>query len=247
MTKCKCTLSKTQLAQSLYDLFVFLLNERRADIWLPLSFFRYNRKAGYVPSMYLQPYNNPLIRIMPIQKESSTSTLDLSKLQGAEGSSLRVSIHELSRSQGNLALPSGSTLAPRDKQMSRSLSILPDSSTAHQIPPAIRVEFAESDQRASLSEDSEENSFSDDGSSLGSESPSLSSAEEPLSRGCTPPTNTSGSLTPVSATQGKMIDNRSDLSLTKMPGTPKVPPRPKAQEILKRCTTVTRKNLQRTS
>lgn len=195
--------------------------------------------------MYLQSHNNPLIRIMPIQKESSTSTLDLSKLQGAEGSSLRVSSRELSRSQGNLALPSGSTLAPRYKQMSRSLSILPDNSTTHQIPPAIRVEFAESDQLASLSEDSEENSFSDDGSSLGSESPSLSSAEEPLSRGCTPATNTSGSL--ISATQGKMIDNRSDPSLTKMPGTPKVPPRPQAQEILKRCTTVTRKNLQRTS
>ncbi|KAA0705314.1 NADPH oxidase organizer 1 [Triplophysa tibetana] len=206
---------------------------------------RYNRKAGYVPSMYLQQNNNPLIRIMPIQKQ--ISTLDLSKLQGTKDSSLGVSNRKLSRSQGNLALLSGSTLSTRDKQMSCSLSVLTDNRETLQTPPSIHVEFAENHQQGSLSEDSEDNSISDDSSSISIKSASLCSTEDLFSRGCTTMANSSGSLSLDSATQGKMIDNRSDSSIRKMPGTPKIPPRPQAKEIIKRCTTVTRKNLQRTS
>lgn len=233
-------------AQSICINSLFLcLNESRADIWLPLSFFRYNQKAGYVPSMYLQQNNNPLIRIMPIQKQ--ISALDLSKLQGTEDSSLWVSNRKLSRSQGNLALLSGSTLSPRDKQMSRSLSILTDNRETLQTPPSIHVEFAENHKRGSLSEDSEENSISDDSSSISIKCASLCSTEDLFSRGCTTMPNSSGSHSPDSATRGKMIDNRSDPTIRKMPGTPKIPPRPQAKEIIKRCTTVTRKNLERTS
>jgi hypothetical protein len=43
--------------------------------------------------------------------------------------------------------------------------------------------------------------------------------------------------------EGRMVHGRSDPNLFKMaPTTPKVPPRPRVQEILTRCTTVTRKN-----
>lgn len=192
---------------------------------------RYNQKAGYIPSMYLKPYNNPVIRITPFQ-EKSRSTLDLSTLQ-APG----VSDRELSRSQGNLSLSSGSFLGPRDKQMSRSMALLPDTSKRHQTPPSIRIEFAESGPQSSLSDGSDEFTFSDDDSSSGSDS------LERYRWSYTPTPKFSDNLSPDSATQNKMTASRSDPSLTKMPGTPKIPPRPQAQEILKRCTTVTRKNV----
>lgn len=191
---------------------------QRLTAVFPLS-LRYNRKAGFVPSMYLQPYNNPRIRMMPAQREMTSSTLDLAQLQHGDGS-LQASSRELSRSQGNLRLPPGSIMDLRDKQLSRSMGRLPDTGMTRLTPPTIRVQFAENSQPRSLSVDSEE--FSDESSF-------------------------SGSLSPESPTEDKMISSRSDPSLNKMPSTPKVPPRPQAQEILQRCTTVTRKNLQRTS
>uniref|UniRef100_A0A672PIM0 SH3 domain-containing protein n=1 Tax=Sinocyclocheilus grahami TaxID=75366 RepID=A0A672PIM0_SINGR len=204
---------------------------------------RYNRKAGFVPSMYLQPYNNPRMHLMPAKREITSSTLDLAQLQRPGENFLQVSSRELSRSQGNLG-PPGSTLDPKDKQMSRSMSRLPDAHTTRLTPPSVRVEFVENGQQSSLSDDSEE--FSDD-SSFSGKSLNRSDTEEQLRRSRTPTLNSSGSLSPESAEGGKMIGSRSDPSLNKMPSTPKIPPRPKAQEILKRCTTVTCKNLQRTS
>lgn len=208
-------------------------------------FLRYNRKAGFVPSMYLQQYNNPRIRMMPAQREMTSSTLDLAQLQHPGDNSLHASGRELSKSQGNLRLPPGSTLDLRDKQMSRSMGRLPDARSTQLTPPSIRVQFAENSQQSSLSEDSED--FSDESSFSGTDSLNRSDAEERFRRSRTPTLDSSGSLSPESPTEGKMIGSRSDPSLNKMPSTPKVPPRPQAQEILKRCTTVTRKNLQRTS
>ncbi|CAM4410678.1 unnamed protein product [Leuciscus chuanchicus] len=205
---------------------------------------RYNRKAGFVPSMYLQPYNNPRIRLMPTQREMTSSTLDLARLQHTGDNSLKASDRGLSRSQGNLRLPLGGTLDPRDKHMSRSMGRLPDASMTW-LTPSIRVQFAENGPQRSLSEDSEE--FSDESSFSGNNSLNQSDAEQQFRRSRTPTLDSSGSLSVESPTEGKMISSRSDPSLNKMPSTPKVPARPQAQEILQRCTTVTRQNLQRTS
>uniref|UniRef100_A0A673KNT4 NADPH oxidase organizer 1-like n=1 Tax=Sinocyclocheilus rhinocerous TaxID=307959 RepID=A0A673KNT4_9TELE len=200
-------------------------------------------EAGFVPSMYLQPYNNPRMHLMPAKREITSSTLDLAQLQRPGENFPQVSSRELSRSQGNLG-PPGSTLDPKDKQMSRSMSRLPDAHTTRLTPPSVRVEFVENGQQSSLSDDSDE--FSDD-SSFSGKSLNRSDTEEQLRRSRTPTLDSSGSLRPESAEGGKMIGSRSDPSLNKMPSTPKIPPRPQAQEILKRCTTVTCKNLQRTS
>ncbi|XP_016345233.1 NADPH oxidase organizer 1-like [Sinocyclocheilus anshuiensis] len=191
---------------------------------------RYNRKAGFVPAMYLQPYSNPRIHLMPAKREMTSSTLDLAQLHRPGEDFLQVSGRELSRSQDNLG-PSGSTLDPKDKQMSRSMSGF----------PSIRVEFAKNGPQSSLSDDSK--AFSDQSSFSGSDSLNCLDSEEHLRQSRTPTPDSSGSLSPESAGEGKMIGS----SLNKMPSTPKIPPRPQAQEILKRCTTVTRKNLQRTN
>ncbi|XP_059406990.1 uncharacterized protein LOC132141472 [Carassius carassius] len=205
---------------------------------------RYNRKAGFVPSMYLQPYNDPRMHLMPAKWEITSSTLNLTQLQRPGENFLQVSSRELSRSQGNLG-PPRSTLDPKDKQMSRSMSRLTDAHTTWLNPPSVRVEFVENGQQSSVSYDSEE--FSDESSFSGSDSLNCSYTGEQLRRSCTPTPDSSGSLSPESAGEDKMIGSRSDPSLNKMPSSPKVPPRPQAQEILNRCTTVTRKNLQRTS
>lgn len=191
---------------------------------------RYNRKAGFVPSMYLQPYSNPRIHMMPAKREITSSTLDLAQLQRPGENFLQVSSCELSRSQGNLG-PPGSTMDSKDKQMSLSMSGL----------PSIRVKFAKNGPQGSLSDDSE--AFSDESS----DSLNCLDSEEYLHQSRTPTPDSSGSLSPESAEEDKMISSRSYPSLNKMPSTPKIPPRPQAQEILKRCTTVTRKNLQRTN
>ncbi|XP_051570968.1 NADPH oxidase organizer 1-like [Myxocyprinus asiaticus] len=203
---------------------------------------RYNQKAGYVPSMYLQPNNNPWVRITAAQREILSSTLDMAQLWVPGNNFRQFSNSELSKSQGNLI-----GLGPRDKQMSRSMGTLLDARPTHQTPPSIHLEFTQNGQQRSWSDSVEDFSFSDDGSSSRSDSLNCLDTEQRFHRSSTPTPNSSGSLTPDSATEGKIISSSSDPNLNKMPSTPKVPPRPQAQEILKRCTTVTRKNLQRTS
>lgn len=182
--------------------------------------------------------------MMSAQREMTSSTLDLAQLQHTGDNSLQASDRKLSRSQGNLRLPPGNTLDPRDKLMSRSMGRLPDARMTW-LTPSIRVQFAENGQERSLSEDSEE--FSDESSFSGSDSLNRTDAEQQFRRSRTPTLESSRSLSVESPTEDKMISSRSDPSLNKTPSTPKVPPRPQAQEILKRCTTVTRQNLQRTS
>jgi len=94
---------------------------------------RHNRRTGYTPSMYLQPYSNPRVQLITAQKEMRGSTLNLTQLQRPSspgGASLMApSTQQLSRSQGNLLLlqrpsspggASGFLLAPASQQLSRS-------------------------------------------------------------------------------------------------------------------------------
>ncbi|KAM9783879.1 NADPH oxidase organizer 1a [Syngnathus typhle] len=61
----------------------------------------------------------------------------------------------------------------------------------------------------------------------------------------TPPPASRNILDPQSATGGKMMPAISDPNIFKSVSTPKVPPRPQTEEILSRCTTITRKNANR--
>lgn len=126
-------------------------------------------------------------------------------------------------------------------------------------PPTIMVELDgdEGQRERSPTLDSEGSflsdsdfSFSDDfSSSSASSSLNLSPGggmEEQLRLSRTPPPMPSNSLSPTSGLpEGRMMPSISDPNLYKGPTTPKVPPRPRAQEILTRCTTITRKNAAR--
>lgn len=227
--------------------------------------FRYNGKVGYIPTMHLQPYNYPHIRLTPTHQGSRSPS-----------PSLQQQSHLLSHSQGNLLQlqasrsPSPYLLQADSRQRSRSLNVLSEQPPAppaaranvgnpaarpagfmHNPPPVITVEMdGEEEQRGrSLTTDSDSSfesnstdfSLSDDLSSSTTSSmlnlrPGSNDEQVQLSH--TPPPRMNNHLSP----EGKMIPSVSDPNLYKGPMTPKVPPRPRAQEILTRCTSITRKN-----
>lgn len=230
---------------------------------------RYKAKTGYIPTMFLQPYNYPHIRmtahspdLTPHQLTVPSSNLDRSQ--------------QLSRSQGNLLQlppsrsPSPRPLQPDSKLRSHSLNLLseqpaappaPNAAAARPSPPpTIMVETEGQEEEhhgpslragsvASFASNSTDFSFSSDDFTSSSAGSSLNLSPSPndetlrLSR--TPPPTVGNRLSPSSITEGRMIPSVSDPNLYKGPTTPKVPPRPQAQEILTRCTTITRKNAAR--
>ncbi|KAF7652823.1 hypothetical protein LDENG_00091890 [Lucifuga dentata] len=233
---------------------------------------RYNGKVGYIPTMYLQPYNNPHVRMAVLQTDRQSS------LQ-VPSASLAQS-QQLSRSQGNLlqlprvSAPLPSLLQLESKHRSRSLDLLsklPPAQLASRktsatnlsnshvtvspFPvPTIKVEMNEEDRRnSSLTVDSE-GSFDSDSTDFSlSDASSISSASSlswshdrmDLRLSHTPLPMMSNRLTPTSGLESKISQSVSDPNLYKGPTTPKVPPRPQAQEILARCTAVTHKNASR--
>lgn len=241
---------------------------------------RYSGKAGYIPTMYLQPYNNPHM-LKPThhdyRRPSSPSQLLTPILQ---------SNNKLSLSQGNLLqIPpirssTPSQQKPYIKPRSRSFDITseqlpgrPASSHADKPasvspsprtgkitpPPTIMVEtYGEErgramSQRANsddsyISDSGDSSNFSDELNSSWASSSSFNLSqsynEEQMRLSRTPPPTLNNYLSPTSP-QGKMMPSVSDPNLYKGPTTPKVPPRPQAQEILTRCSTITRKNASR--
>lgn len=171
--------------------------------------------------MYLQPYINPRVQIIGVQR-------------GLQSSSLMIPGHELSRSQCNLLQLPRDNLSLSDKAKSHSLNVLTDDSN---MPPTIEVEPVEDSRARSLSGSSVD-SFSDSASSSSSGSICVSSPED-IQRCSTPQPDH------LNPTNGKLFPSTSEPNVFKLPRTPKIPPRPQAQEILKRCTTVTRKNISR--
>lgn len=201
--------------------------------WNLIAFFphlRYNCRTGYIPSMYLQPYINPRVHIVGAQRGLQSSSLNLAALQVPASSSLMIPGRELSRSRCNLLQVPGD-LSLRDKAKSQSLNVLTDVS---HVPPTIEVEPVQDSRSRSLS-GSSEGSFSESVSSSSSGSLCVSSPED--NRRCSVP-----QLDHLIPTDDKLLPSTSEPNVFKLP---KIPPRPQAQEILKRCTTMTRKNVSR--
>ncbi|XP_033885688.2 NADPH oxidase organizer 1-like [Acipenser ruthenus] len=207
---------------------------------------RYNGKAGYVPSMYLQPYKNP-------HQKFQIQSINLYRPASPPGNLCAVKNLQLSRSHTSLQpypVVKGK-FRPLDRQKSRSLCCIP--------PPAITINDQDASSSAktesridSLSDGSEESlnfsscSSSSRNSPVSPESDFLSVSQadmaEQLQRSRTPPamiTHRRGSDCLSVAEQ--LPNSNSDPNLFKSSSMPKVPPRPKAQEILSRCTTITKR------
>ncbi|KAK1877492.1 NADPH oxidase organizer 1 [Dissostichus eleginoides] len=235
---------------------------------------RYNGKAGYIPIMYLKPYKHPHIRMIATNQDrcnSSPNQLMPSLNQQPKGLSLsqgnllqlpaRSSTPKLQpplqQRSKSVDIKPYHPPAPSAASITSSTDVDTSPTTPKPFPlPKIKVEMDGEDEPRplSLQADSEgslsdSSSFGDDLNSSWASSSSINLSqsynEQELRLSRTPPPVLSNHLSPTSGLERKMPASVSDPNLYKGPTTPKVPPRPRAQEILTRCTTVTRKNAAR--
>ncbi|XP_068103394.1 NADPH oxidase organizer 1-like [Hyperolius riggenbachi] len=150
----------------------------------------YNRRTGYVPSLYLKSYSNPCEKFQNILgKQQFVSTPNL---LNRESFGDAYSLLQQRSSLGGLPI-NGSSLGNRGRTTS--------------LDSEARSE-RESDSDAIARDNSRRNSSCSENSSLNASSPSLSESSSPSAQ-------------------------------------PKIPARPKADEILLKCSTITKRSLQR--
>lgn len=190
--------------------------------------FRFNGKAGYIPSMYLQPYNNPRAGLYSLQSQMYSSTLYLDIGTAPNPASVT---NPGGRSSG----------VPGRLYKAQSLDVLSDALAQTQ---AERGDSPSDGRARSITDTGSE--FSLSGLSSGSNSSSSlrdeAQDQQPNASGSgrsSPDRNISGrrdsSRSSESSGSGRSRDS-GDVSVT-----PRVPTRPKTEEILNRCTTMTRK------
>lgn len=176
--------------------------------------------------MYLQPYNNPRAGLYGLYMKQYSSTLNLATSRELQASPPR-SINEENSPQLNSAGPSSGASGRLHK--ARSLDVLSEMWTQTRL----ERDALEAGGRAHrMNETGSEYSFS--GLSSSSES-SSSLKDEGQDQRHQP--GVRGSGTPVPSFSGSHDSGDSETASA----TPRVPPRPKTEEILTRCTTMTRK------
>ncbi|KAM4716433.1 NADPH oxidase organizer 1a [Anableps anableps] len=236
---------------------VEVLQKPDSGWWL----IRHNGKMGYIPSLNLQPYIYPRIQMTPQHNVQNMSSLlaprrsygNLPQLPNSRLSSPSlIQTESIRRSQSlnrlyeePYAQPAASHFVPAKKQPTT-----PTSAVQTPLPVIIVQSDEEGEQsgrilRAESVDSFESDSFSDDVLSMSAGSSlnlSYGAIDEQLRLCRTPPPMMANHLSPTSNPEGTLLSSVSDPNLYKGPRTPKVPPRPRAQEILTRCTTVTRKN-----
>ncbi|XP_051905024.1 NADPH oxidase organizer 1a isoform X8 [Hippocampus zosterae] len=153
-----------------------------------------------------------------------------------------------------VSLPKPRPNPPPKRAASPNPGYAPPPNASYVPTPIIMVKNdSESDVPSSQTWDSEteftsDSDFSSDEFSLSSasmiDSMSMSTDDYRL-HSRTPPPPSRNTLSPQSANGGRMTPAISDPNIFKSVSTPKVPPRPQTNEILSRCTTITRKNANR--
>ncbi|XP_038163707.1 NADPH oxidase organizer 1a [Cyprinodon tularosa] len=227
---------------------------------------RHNGKIGYIPTLYLQPHSYPRIQMAPqhhVQNSSflspssslhhSRSSGNLAQLPNSRPASPSpIQTESFNRSQ-SLNMLSEEPYAQPAAILSVPAKKHPTTPTpAVQLPlPVIMVQSDEEEEerggifRAESVDSFESDSFSDDSLSMSAGS-TLSlrygANDEQLRLSRTPPPMVANRLNPTGNHEGTLLPSVSDPNLYKGPRFPTVPPRPRAQDILSRCTSVTRKN-----
>ncbi|XP_076616589.1 uncharacterized protein LOC143339305 [Chaetodon auriga] len=189
---------------------------------------RFNGKGGYIPSMYLQPYNNPRAGFYSLQSKMHSSTLNL-----ATGREPQASSSQENRPQMDSAGPSRGVPGPLHKAQSlNGLSEIlsqtqmeRDASTSNG-----RARSSSNTSFSGLSSSSESSSSSREEAQQQRHQPNDSDSSPDLSLSHRRGSSTSSSSGSVSSKGSETASNG-----------PRIPPRPKTEEILTRCTTMTRK------
>ncbi|XP_070708377.1 uncharacterized protein [Pempheris klunzingeri] len=187
---------------------------------------RFNGKVGYIPSMYLQPYNNPRAGLYSLQKKLHSSTLNLATSREPQASHPPSIAEENSPGQSR-----GESQTPGRLHKAQSLDVL--SETWSQPKMDASPSDSRTRRRSNTSNASTELSFSGLSSSSESSSSLKEEAQQHGGRSSRP------HISP-SDRRGSNTSSESSGSATSR-GAPRVPPRPKTEEILSRCTTMTRK------
>ncbi|XP_033907598.3 NADPH oxidase organizer 1-like isoform X1 [Acipenser ruthenus] len=211
---------------------------------------RYNGKAGYVPSMYLQPYKNP-------HQKFQIQSMNLYRPGSPPGNLLAVKNLSCSQTSLEPCPVVKRKLLPLDRHKSRSLSFLS--------PPVVTINDHDAGSSAklqsrmdSISDESEDSlnfsySFrSSRDSAVSPKSDFLSGsqtdmAEQPQRSSNTPVVITHRRGSDCVDVAQQLPSRNSDPNLFKSSSMPKMPPRPNVREILSRCTTITKKTAMRLS
>ncbi|XP_035647178.1 NADPH oxidase organizer 1-like isoform X1 [Oncorhynchus keta] len=229
-------------------------------------FIGYNGRMGYVPSMYLQPYNNPRAGLHTLQRKlhssslnlathMNSSTLNLASSGGSQSSNrYPATLYEETELKEHTTQPRGNPYRAPHLQKTHSLELLSETRLGMAVPPSQRerkdLESKPNPANRKSTISGAESSISDFSSSgiesLGRSVRAYSSSEEdPLS----PPHSPKSSPEPGERNSGRSrpdeslsSSSRPEAGSCKMPtAAPRVPTRPRAHEILSRCTTMTRK------
>ncbi|XP_046889108.1 NADPH oxidase organizer 1b isoform X2 [Hypomesus transpacificus] len=202
---------------------------------------RYNGRVGYVPSMYLQPYQNPRAGLHSFQRKLHSSSLNLAT-QSVVSISGNRNLPNLQES--SLEKPSS---AQRTKWLQKARSLDDLSDTWPSPAPTEREELGSESRKSSLDASSTGSEFSfSSGSSSGSESSTPPFSPTGAEHQTHPGSPSSSPPLPGRSSDGQSSTDVSlpALSLSSSPSKmscPRVPPRPQPHEILTRCTTMTRK------
>ncbi|XP_039991542.1 NADPH oxidase organizer 1b [Xiphias gladius] len=194
---------------------------------------RFNGKAGYIPSMYLQPFNNPRAGLFSLQRKLHSSTLNLATSEEPQASYSPSINDETNPERDPAGQSDGEPSVFGQLHRPRSLNVLSESWS----PAQPEGHALTSDRRMrSMSNTSTESSLSSYSSNneSGEDSPAGYSAASPQ------PNVSNLSLSDHHGSSSS-FESSGSVRSESIEGAPKVPPRPKTEEILTRCTTMTRK------
>ncbi|XP_061565306.1 NADPH oxidase organizer 1-like [Cololabis saira] len=204
---------------------------------------RFSGKVGYIPSMYLQPYNNPRAGLYGLHRKMLGSSLNLASGRDPQPSYQPRVSDEKHPGQDCPGPSSLEASVPARIHKAQSLDVLSES----WLPTQTEAEASTSDSRGrSLSRDSTESMFSDFSSSSGDSSRLKEVGQSPTGYSTAADGCDSSGDRPDHSLYDRRISHTSSNSSgsagSKTSETlPKIPPRPKTEEILNRCTTMTRK------
>ncbi|XP_037611512.1 NADPH oxidase organizer 1-like isoform X1 [Sebastes umbrosus] len=212
---------------------------------------RFNGKLGYIPSMNLQPYNNPRAGLYSLQRKLHSSTLNLATSREPQASRPSSINKENSPQQGSAGQSRGEPSVPGRLHKARSLDVLSEtwSQTQMERDASTADGRARSISNTSNTSESSDASTEISFSSSSESSPSLREEEQRESHTGSPAASPQPSISPDLILSDRCGSNTSSDSSGSVSSkgsetasmAPRVPPRPKTEEILTRCTTMTRK------